>query len=303
MLKYIDTSLLQSNAQTVVNTVNTVGVMGKGLAAQFKKRYPAMFERYKEICDESLLTIGKLWLWKAEEQWVLNFPTKQHWRNPSKLSYIRAGLEKFVATYDERGITEISFPRLGCGNGGLNWDEVRVLMHQHLAPLPIRIYIHDFAADIGRPEHELEDGTQLPKNYDEFCSDIRRLIYESGGHFFTPESQSTFRATLGDSEELAIEIVRGSKRTRIRDDDLYSIWELLPTGPVTKEQMAGSARTEAYYLLGILLGLPYMRRTSVRDDVDTSARLAVEMVTRHPGPAARDLGDKSVANQEQLEWH
>src|SRR6185369_4326034 len=130
MLIYRRTSILQSSAQTLVNTVNCVGVMGKGLAHAFKEREPSMFAAYKRICDEHRLEPGKLWLWRGSANWGLNFPTKVHWRNPSKLEWIEAGLEKFVAAYEAQGITEVSFPKLGCGNGNLDWEEVRPVMEQ-----------------------------------------------------------------------------------------------------------------------------------------------------------------------------
>ena len=129
MIIYHRTSLLKSTSQTVVNTVNCVGVMGKGLAAAFKKQYPEMFERYKNICDQKLLDVGKLWLWKGPDQWVLNFPTKKHWRSPSQIEWIEAGLQKFVDHYERQGIKEIAFPKLGCGNGNLDWDIVLSLIH------------------------------------------------------------------------------------------------------------------------------------------------------------------------------
>lgn len=88
MLTYLRASLFKSDAQTLVNPVNCVGVMGKGLAADFRKRYPEMFARYRELCENQLLDIGKLWLWKSETQWVMSFPTKRHWRSPSKLEFI-----------------------------------------------------------------------------------------------------------------------------------------------------------------------------------------------------------------------
>ncbi len=144
MLTYADTSLLDSSAQTLVNAVNCVGVMGKGIAKAFKDRHPEMFSAYKRICDAGLLEPGKLWLWNSSDQWVLNFPTKVHWRNPSRLEWIEMGLDKFSAEYAHRGINQISFPRLGCGNGGLDWEEVRPLMERYLAPLPINVIIHDF---------------------------------------------------------------------------------------------------------------------------------------------------------------
>ena len=107
---YRQTSLLESTAQTLVNTVNCVGVMGKGIAKHFKEREPEMFFEYKRICEKKLLAPGKLWLWRGADSLILNFPTKQHWRSPSKLEWIEAGLKKFVSDYQELGIIEISFP-------------------------------------------------------------------------------------------------------------------------------------------------------------------------------------------------
>ena len=130
MLTYRRTSILDSTTQTVVNTVNCVGVMGKGIALSYKEREPEMFKAYKDICERKLLQPGKLWLWKSSTPWILNFPTKVHWRRPSKLEWIEAGLAKFVAAYEAQGIREISFPRLGCGNGGLDWADVKPLMER-----------------------------------------------------------------------------------------------------------------------------------------------------------------------------
>lgn len=182
MLIYRRTSLLESTAQTLVNTVNCVGVMGKGIAKDFKEREPEMFTAYRRICDKKLLAPGKLWLWRESSQWVLNFPTKQHWRNPSKLEWIDAGLKKFAQNYQKQGITEISFPRLGCGNGGLDWEDVRPLMEEHLRSLPIQIYIHDFTVPIGLPAH-MEEIAHLLKSehlgqnsFDDFLNAIRKVV-------------------------------------------------------------------------------------------------------------------------------
>ena len=142
MIEYIEGDIFESPAQVIVNTVNTVGVMGKGLALAFKKRYPDMFEKYKQACDNNSLTIGKLMLFYEADHWLLLFPTKEHWRNPSKLEYIEAGLQKFVRAYADKSITSVAFPRLGCGNGGLDWEKVRPLMDRYLSPLPIDIYIY-----------------------------------------------------------------------------------------------------------------------------------------------------------------
>lgn len=142
MIKYLEGDIFTSPAQVIVNTVNTVGVMGKGIALSFKKAYPEMYKAYREACEDNTFHMGKLMLWREVDHWILLFPTKENWRNPSKLEYIEQGLKKFVETYFEMGITSIAFPRLGCGNGGLDWNDVKALMEKYLKPLPIDVYIY-----------------------------------------------------------------------------------------------------------------------------------------------------------------
>ena len=142
MIHYVKGNIFDSPAQTIVNAVNTVGVMGKGLARAFRQRYPDMFRVYAKICERHLLAPGKLMIFCESDHWLLLFPTKEDWRDPSKMEYIESGLKKFADTYAQKGITSIAFPKLGCGNGKLNWDEVRPLMEKYLNQLPIDIYIY-----------------------------------------------------------------------------------------------------------------------------------------------------------------
>ena len=155
MIKYIEGDIFDSPAQVIVNTVNTVGVMGKGIALEFKHRYPDMFERYRTACEKHMLTIGKLMLVYEPDHWILLFPTKESWRNPSKLEYIEKGLMKFVNSYTDKDITSIAFPLLGCGNGELNWpNEVQPLMERYLSTLPIDVYIYLNPMPTILPEHK-----------------------------------------------------------------------------------------------------------------------------------------------------
>ena len=137
-------NIFNTKAGTIVNTVNCVGVMGAGIAYEFRLRYPEMFARYVELCSEdnpNKIDIGKLWLYKANDgRQVLNFPTKKHWRDPSKMSYIKAGLEKFANTYASKNIDSVAFPLLGAANGGL----VINLMMKFLEPLNIECEIWEF---------------------------------------------------------------------------------------------------------------------------------------------------------------
>lgn len=143
MLRYVATDLFESPAQVLVNTVNTVGVMGKGIAKEFASIYPEMYKEYRALCEKHMFDVDQLWLYKTSHKWVLNFPTKKHWRSPSKVEYIEAGLKKFVDAYAQKGITSISFPLLGCGSGGLDFEsQVQPIMETYLKPLPIDVFIH-----------------------------------------------------------------------------------------------------------------------------------------------------------------
>jgi O-acetyl-ADP-ribose deacetylase (regulator of RNase III) len=144
-LKIIKGNLFTSNCQTLVNTVNCVGVMGAGIALEFRLRYQEMYTYYVEICNQNLMDIGKLWLYKCDKHWVLNFPTKKHWKKPSKLEYLELGLQKFVDTYIEKEITSIAFPLLGTQNGGIPQEQSLEIMNRYLGEceLPIEIYIYD----------------------------------------------------------------------------------------------------------------------------------------------------------------
>lgn len=144
-MKIIRGNIFTSHCHTLVNTINCTGVMGTGIALEFKLRYPDMFARYELLCEQGQIRIGSLWLYKNESRWVLNFPTKQHWRYPSKLDYLKQGLNKFMQSYKEKGIQSIAFPVLGASKGGLSEDRVLNLMESYLkeCAIPVEIYHYD----------------------------------------------------------------------------------------------------------------------------------------------------------------
>jgi O-acetyl-ADP-ribose deacetylase (regulator of RNase III)/uncharacterized protein YwgA len=153
MFKALIGDLFASRAQTLVNTVNCVGVMGKGVALEFKKRFPAMFEDYARRCANKAVRLGEPYLYReASGVMIVNFPTKAHWRSPSRLLDIEHGLDYLVAHSAEWGITSIALPPLGCGNGGLEWSEVGPLIYRKLRELPIDTEVY---APYGTPKHEL----------------------------------------------------------------------------------------------------------------------------------------------------
>ncbi len=136
-------NLLRDDAQALVNTVNTVGVMGKGIALQFKRAFPDVFETYASACREGKVKPGEvLPVALPEGRWVLNFPTKRHWRNPSRLEDIQAGLDDLVRVVAELHIRSIAIPPLGCGNGGLPWSEVRALIIEKLRGIDVDVRLY-----------------------------------------------------------------------------------------------------------------------------------------------------------------
>ena len=153
-IKIIEGNLFTTQCQTIVNTINCVGVMGAGIALECRLRYPAMFETYSKLCAEKRFRPGVLWLYKGglddrdiDNKWVLNFPTKVHWKFPSKIEWVEAGLEKFLATYKAKGISSVAFPVLGGLNGGLDPEEVVSLMCSKLANSEIPLEIYHYKAD------------------------------------------------------------------------------------------------------------------------------------------------------------
>jgi O-acetyl-ADP-ribose deacetylase (regulator of RNase III) len=150
MIKIKKGNIFTTNSQTIVNTINCVGVMGAGIAYEFKLRYPDMFKKYKEFCENGLIDIGKLWIYKIPKknnenyEYILNFPTKKHWKYPSKIEYLEKGLQKFVDTYKEKRIKSIAFPLLGANKGGLTEEESFNIMQKYLKKIDIPVEIWYF---------------------------------------------------------------------------------------------------------------------------------------------------------------
>jgi O-acetyl-ADP-ribose deacetylase (regulator of RNase III)/uncharacterized protein YwgA len=152
MLRALIGDLFASRANTLVNTVNCVGVMGKGVALEFKKRWPAMFGDYRRRCEQKLVRLGEPYLYRdATGASIINFPTKNHWRSPSRITDIERGLDYLVAHSAEWGIQSLALPPLGCGNGGLEWTEVGPLIYRKLHGLPFDVEVY---APYGTPAHQ-----------------------------------------------------------------------------------------------------------------------------------------------------
>lgn len=141
MIFYIKSSVFNSPAKTLVNTVNCLGVMGTGLALEFKLRYPEMFLEYKEKCKNNEIKIGKVDYYIDGNLKIINFPTKFDYKYGSNLKWIEDSLKDFLKTYKEYNLSSVAFPKLGCSNGGLSWEDVKGLMEKYLSKLDIDVYI------------------------------------------------------------------------------------------------------------------------------------------------------------------
>lgn len=253
MIEYIEGDIFESPAQVIVNTVNTVGVMGKGLALSFKQRYPEMFERYKSVCEKHLLTVGKLMLFYEPDHWLLLFPTKENWRNPSKLEYIEKGLMKFVQTYAEKNITSIAFPRLGCGNGELDWNKVKPLMERYLKKLPIDVYIYLGTNPDVIPEHKEQQKTAdwLRANAKDMSFNGVKddLAYLSAmlPYAFTSHGQSYEMKYIENKMHISHQAT--SKFWTVEESHFYRLWDFIRRHSVFSVDDASETEKLVYDLL------------------------------------------------------
>lgn len=141
MIKFVDDTVFNTPAEWIVNTVNCVGFMGAGLALEFRLRYPALYEKYKEDCKNNIIRVGKMNYYQDNEVKAINFPTKIDFKDPSKIEWIASGLDDLIATYKAHGVTSIAIPKLGAKNGGLDWEEVKKLIIHKTSTMPITVYI------------------------------------------------------------------------------------------------------------------------------------------------------------------
>ena len=143
-IKEIKGNIFTTKCEVIVNPVNCVGVMGAGLAFEFKLRNRAMYRKYKAMCDSKAITVGNPWLYESDGRGILNFPTKNHWRHPSKIEYLEAGLENFLNYVVEGKIRSIAFPLLGADRGGLSPDVSLSVMKSYLSKCDIDVEIYHY---------------------------------------------------------------------------------------------------------------------------------------------------------------
>lgn len=279
MITYVANSLYTSPAQVLVNTVNTQGVMGKGVAAEFKRIYPKMFEQYRDLCERREIDIGVLWIYKTPRKWILNFPTKKHWRNPSKPEYVEAGLKKIYNQFADVGVHSIAFPALGCGNGGLDWQGVvKPMMEKYLNKLPIDVFVHLPWINNNLPEHDNQEEiatwlrsepASLP--FTEVWEDLQKVLKRKPD-FETFVNHSPFTARVADGQR-GIVIESKSKKSTVDYELLLDFWQQLRRYGYTRRGIAPSGLDKNIsYLAPIFAQLNYVKPVQLSETDDFESR-------------------------------
>ncbi|OQP65836.1 phosphatase [Niastella vici] len=214
MLKYITGNLLDSKAEALVNTVNTVGVMGKGIALQFKEAFRNNLKKYLDACKAKELQPGKLLVVRDQnallgEKIIINFPTKTHWRQPSRYEYIEAGLIELSKVIKDEKIKSIAIPPLGCGNGGLEWDRVKSQIEKYLSNVDAEVFIYQPNSEVKailQKENTKKDAKLTPAR-----AQLLYLLfyYESLGEYsslFSANKLAFVLQTLG--EDLRLKFIK-----------------------------------------------------------------------------------------------
>jgi len=199
-------NILKAEADALVNTVNCVGYMGKGIALQFKKAFPENFKAYARACKAEEVRPGKMFVYETGSmlppKYILNFPTKRHWRGKSRLEDIEAGLQALVEEVERRGVSSVAVPALGCGLGGLEWSVVRPMIEEAFAPMPDMLVL--LFEPMETPDaRTMPVRTQLPR------MTVSRALYIK---LMQQYSEMAYRLTLLEIQKLAYFLQEAGER-------------------------------------------------------------------------------------------
>lgn len=208
-MRFIQGNLLEARVEAVVNTVNTVGVMGKGIALMFKEKYPENFQAYAAACKAGEVRVGTMFVTAGVEldgpRWIINFPTKENWWQPTKLEWVKNGLDDLKKVISERNIRSVALPPLGCGNGGLKWSVVRPIIEAALDELPeVEVIVYE-------PTAKYQNVAK--KQGVEKLTPARALIAEAVRRYWV----LGIECTLLEAQKLAWFLERSIKRIGLKD--------------------------------------------------------------------------------------
>jgi O-acetyl-ADP-ribose deacetylase (regulator of RNase III) len=267
-------NLLEADVDALVNTVNTVGVMGKGLALQFRRAYPAMFAAYERAAKAGEVNIGHMHVWPTDAaagpRYVINFPTKGHWRSPSRLGDIEQGLRDLVRVIKDLDIGSVAVPPLGCGNGGLEWGDVAPLIRSALSELDdVRVVIYPPGQTPGAAA--MPDATNAPA-----MTPARAALI----HLLTRYEERALGASLIEVQKLLYLLQVAGEPLRLR-------YERGRYGPYADNLRHALKNLEGHYVLGFGDGSARVTEAEpirVLTGADDAARV---MLSQHPQTAER----------------
>lgn len=237
MIEFTQGNLLEAPVDALVNTVNTVGVMGKGIALQFRQAYPQNYRAYKRACDRGEVVPGRMFVYHTgtlhHPRMIINFPTKRHWRSRTKLTDVEAGLVDLVRVLRAEHVSSVAIPPLGCGNGGLQWDVVRPRIESAMEELPdVRAFIY---APAGSPDAgTMPVATTRPR-----MTPGRAAIVALVGDYLVPG----YTATLLEIQKLAYFLQTAGQDLRLK-------FVRGPYGPYAENLNLVLQRIEGHFIRG-----------------------------------------------------
>ncbi|MEP7739913.1 macro domain-containing protein [Nocardioides sp. 31GB23] len=276
MIKHTSGNLLRAEAEALVNTVNTEGVMGKGIALQFKKAYPAMYDAYRKAAKSGEIRLGHVQVWPTDQmtgpKYVINFPTKGHWKSRSKLKDIEAGLADLVEVIRKLGIESIAVPPLGCGNGGLDWGDVEPRIVAAFEQVP-NVDVLIFAPDGAPAASEIATATKRPEMTAGRAALVELLDRYTLQSFMAPgliESQKLMYFLQVAGEPLRLKFA--ANRYGPYADNLRHVLNIVE-GHFLSGYGDGSASVAEAEPLAVLPGAAQEAELVLKDSNDTRARI------------------------------
>ena len=276
MIREAEGDLLRADVDALVNTVNTVGIMGKGIALQFKRAYPEMFIAYERAAKAGDLEIGRMHVWETGAldgpRFIINFPTKRHWRAPSRLAAIDAGLVDLVRVIRENGIRSIAVPPLGCGHGGLDWTLVAPHIWEALAPVAVEVDVFVYPPAGAPPASEMVNRGEAPpmtRGRATLISIMREYERQTLAAPSLIESQKLMYFLQEAGEPLDLRYARG----------LY--------GPYADNLRAASRALEGYYISGFGDGSAKVQEAEPLEVMPGAAEAAELVLGQHPETQSR----------------
>lgn len=261
MLIKVECDLFLSPATVLVNPVNTAGVMGSGISAEFKRFFPTVFDQYRALCDAGKLTLGRVWLAQAGAKRILHLPVKAHWRSAAKRSDVEAAVQLLVSRWAEWGIGSLAVPQFE--ETDLRWEEdIRPILESALASLPIPVYLHtyDRKQDAARSLRQVDTLLNKPTqrgDFTQFWRELGRVIRKADGKFTSTDGKPFIAQIEPNARRRLLTLTPQDGDTIILSDStLADLWTAIQcAGLLMAWQFPGAVEAYTNYLIPLLAGL------------------------------------------------